>query len=172
MEFSNTKVISGVLILFLVGAAVGRFSLPAKVVTKTETKTVEKEVVKWKTEIKRDQQNNKDTVTTETHYPDGRVVKETHIVDKGTTVTDNKTDETKTDNKSSDTTTEKTTEYSTHDWNFAALGAIKKDSGGNPALASGFDYGLHVQRRVLGPFYLGGFGLTDKTLGASVGVSW
>jgi len=75
MELSKKYVAIGVLVLFVGGAAVGRYSLPAKVDIKVEEKIVEKEVIKWKTVVKKDVQKNKDTIIIETHYPDGTVKK-------------------------------------------------------------------------------------------------
>ena len=172
MEFTKKQVAIVTLALFVGGAAIGRFSLPARVEVKTETKIVEKEVIKWKTDTKKSENKDKDTVTIETHYPDGRIVKEKHTIDKGTIVVDKTSEGSKEKDKESDTKTSTVTEYATHEWNISALGAAKKSSSGNPTLSEGFDYGAHVQRRILGPFYLGGFGLTDKTFGASAGVSW
>ena len=172
MELSKKQLAVGILALFIGGAAVGRFSLPAKVETKIEEKIVVKEVIKWKTQYVKNEQKDKETVIIETHYPDGKIVKETHIVDKGTIVVNKTAEGSKETDKKEETTTEKTVEYANRDWSFAALAAPKKSSEGGVSLTSGVDYGLHVQRRVLGPFYLGGFGLTDKTFGASLGVIW
>src|SRR5271157_5250451 len=90
--------------VFLIGLAIGRFTLPAKVVVKEVVKTEIVEVEKKDTAT----QNNKVQIVTETKKPDGTVVTETKTVDKSTIETK---DDTNT-NTNIVSNKETTTEYS------------------------------------------------------------
>lgn len=148
-----------VLLALLIGVAMGYFATPTKVVTKTEIKEVEKKV----DETQKDTKKNKVYLRTETILPDGTRKIETKIVDKDTidVSTSSETD------KSTDTTTEKTVER-THDGLIIyALGGAKLTD-----WTSGPEWGAGVQKRVLGPFWLGVYGTNKLAAGVTVGLSF
>jgi FKBP-type peptidyl-prolyl cis-trans isomerase len=144
-------------IVFTVGAAAGYFSLPAKVVTKTETKIVEK-IVEVRAQDKKERQNVR---IVETKKPDGTVVKTTEIIKEKDTKTNVATNTDRTE----DNKTEKTVEYSKDGLLISVTASTNLDR-------PGLSYGAEVQRRLFGPLWLGAHGSTDKTFGMSLGVSF
>jgi len=135
--------ILAVFVSFALGALLGRYSLPAKVITKTETVTL--------------RDSNKidhsvTTVTTEKHK-DGT---ETVVA-----VTHNDIDTVS--HSASDSKAEKDIVYDTKRWGINALMAY-------PGLHSTPTYGVSVTYRLLGPLSIGALGLSNGTLGMSVGV--
>lgn len=155
---NNSNVRKGALlvVIFLVGLATGRYTLPAKIVTKTEIQTVTK-VVKDTTQDKKD---NTVTTITETKKPDGSVVTQTQIVDK------NQTD-TKTDVKTDKDMVSKSSETETRDVNQLGVnGLVGLRVGAGESLT----YGVSVQRKLLGPVEIGAFGFTDRLVGFSLGL--
>lgn len=154
----NKYKILGVALLLLVAYALGKYTQPAIVVTKVETH----EVIKYVEKETKTKQNNKDIVIVETRYPDGTVKKETHIVDKGTVVID-KSKEGSSEKDSSSTTV---VSYNKPQWKAAALLGITDYSLDNRV------YGLEVERRILGPIFVGAWGLTNKTIGVSAGLEF
>ena len=156
-----------VLIALLVGAAFGWFGRPAKVEVREKIVVQEKEVIKWKQAESKNKQNDKIVVKIETILPDGTRKIETRIVDRGS-ITIDRTGEgsSETDTKI-EKETEKVTEYSKNDWNLGVMYAPV--SPGESALGNQ-TLGVFVNRRILGPIYVGGFGLSNKTLGVSLGL--
>lgn len=156
-----------VLGIFVVGLAVGRFSLPAKVVEKEhivyQEKIVEKKVDV--TAIKK--KDNKTYVRIEKTSPDGTKTVETRIVDTGTT------DTTDTDKDQTDTAVSKTDDKSkvtTYDKNGFLLSVGADNSfNRNPLMPS---WGVLINKRLIGPFYLGGFVFTDGVYGLNVGLGF
>lgn len=145
----NVKVLV-IAILALVGAyALGRYTSPVKV----ETKIVE--VEKKQTETERDKR--KETTTTVVEKPDG--TKETVT----RTVEDTSTRKSTETNRNTDTETSKT--YAGPKTYVGGLSGIDTANG------SVF-YGAQVNRQVLGPVSVGGFFLTNKTLGVSIGLQF
>lgn len=131
-------------LLLLIGAyAVGRWASPEKVITKTVTVEVEKK------------QEKTNTVIVKVTKPDGTVTETT------TTNTETNT-ETKTKDKSETIVQNK--KQSLH---ISALAGLDVT---NPA--GGFVFGAHVSKQILGPVSIGLFGLTNKTVGASIGLSF
>jgi hypothetical protein len=140
------------LVIIAVSYGVGRWSAPTKVVEKTKikvvTKTVEARNVK------------KNVVTTTTKKKDGSVV--TIVEDKSIVNIDTKTD---TDSKSWITRVE------TRDmpkWHISGLWGIdlKKPQ-------HGFNYGISVDRRIIGPVWLGGIYIHEpKFIGLKLSVSF
>lgn len=147
-------ILVGVLLLGI-GAAIGRYSLPAKVIT--ETKIVEKEVEKKKID------KDKVTIITTTIKPDGTKVTETKIVDKSVITVD--IDKNKIIDKETVTT------FNNNNFHVSAL--IGHNFGNNTDLLlnNTFVYGISVEKRFIGPLYLGVWGMTDKSLGISAGVN-
>lgn len=164
----KTIVISSVLLLGI-GAAIGRFEGPAKVVTKTETKVVTQTVVK---EVeKKSTENKKNTVTTitETTKPDGTKTRTIVIRNKDDIkVVDNTKVDEKT-NTTSDTKSSTVTTYDRGKWSVEALASVSKPRLTNLGTVS---YGLEVDRKIIGPISVGVFGLTDQTYGATLGISF
>lgn len=146
------------LVLLLVAYAFGRYTTPERVVTKVETH----EVIKWKERIVKEKQNDKDIVIVEIKLPDGTIRKETHIIDKGRVVIDKSKEGS--DTKDSSTTT--VTTYNKPQWKAAGLLGIADYSLDNRV------YGLEVERRILGPIFLGVWGMTSKEVGLSVGLEF
>ena len=148
-----------------VGMAIGRFSLPAKVVEK-ETIVYQDRIVEKTVENKATKQNKHKTyVKFESIKPDGTKTIETRIVDNSVSKTnDNKTNDTTTETTSK-TEKSKETTYSRQDTIISILADIQLGTLATPS------YGLMVQKRIIGPIYINGFGMSDKTvgIGASIG---
>jgi uncharacterized protein YqgV (UPF0045/DUF77 family) len=159
MEISTkTKVIAAAVALGL-AFGLGYYVTPTKTTIKTEIKEVIKEVEKKHT----DQQNDVVTVEVETRYPDGTVKIERKIVDKGHIVID----DTRKKDQTTDTSTTTVVERGQASWNIAALTNVDLSD-----RKFGTKYGLHVQRRIIGPVQVGAFGMTDGTGGVSIGISF
>jgi hypothetical protein len=140
---------------FLVGAAVGRCTLPAKIVTKTETKIVQQEV-KAENKAITTKRNVDTTVTTK---PDGTRVVETKDLSVVTDILAEK-DQTKVQ---SDHIDEKTVTYSKPSWMLGIGAGIHATS-----LKDGAIYSAQIQKRMLGPIWIGGSAQTDGFMGLSV----
>lgn len=165
----DKKLVIGTIAIAAVGFLVGRYTTSVKTVIKVETQIVEKEVIK--VVEKKVQEEKRDTVTTEDEivHPDGTVERRKKIVDR--TKVDSMTD------KNSDTSSEKSvTQLSessfgrSQDWNLSLLAT--KSYIDEDMLGARVNLGFHVQRRILGPFSVGVFGITNRTYGLSVGGSF
>jgi hypothetical protein len=133
-----------VLIVALVGYAIGRYAQPAKVIKEIKEVEVEKVRTEYRTIVK--------TVT----KPDGtKEVTETTEninINESTSISESKT----------------TIENIKPQWRLGALAGIEVTS-------SDFIYGAQVERRVLGPFFMGAWGLTNnqhKAAGLSVSMEF
>ena len=162
----NYKLLISSLILLAAGIAIGRYTLPAKVITKVETKEVTHEATKTVEVDKTDYYKNKVLVEITTTKPDGTVIRERKFIDKSIINRDDKknTDEKKDSEKDSKKEESKT--YNSNSGSVRALIARNTDR------LSEDIYGIHVEKRIVGPFTLGAFGLTDKTLGLSLGMNF
>lgn len=160
-------IVSGLIFLGL-GFLVGRYTVPEKVVTKTEVKTEVKTVVKWKTKLVKDTQKNKQTVIIETRLPDGTVKKETTILDKGTIKIDKSKDTEKQSSESKSETKEKTVQNLNKDWKLSAV--ILADPKFGSFAENTVVYGVLLERRILGPFYVGGMVTTNRALALTIGA--
>lgn len=138
-------------IAFAVGFSVAMYSVPDKVVTKTQTQFVERAVVETQ------QQKNKTYIITERKRPDGTVTKRTEIKDKSQIVSESQKD------THAASITETVTTNHRDDWKLRALSAVKSRE---------VVYGAGLEWRLLGPLWVGGWGLTDKTIGLSFGLSF
>lgn len=153
---------TGAIVLVAVIAAsfcVGRYSTPSKVVTKTQTVTNSTE------DKVTDLADNKDETIDKTILKDGTVKEEIHITDKINSVT--------TDQKNTTSTTKSTTTTTNinSDWNISALATPSRLD--DTFLNTGsMGYGIHIQRRIIGPFSVGVFGLSNKVYGLSIGGSF
>lgn len=160
-----TKV-SIVVVLMACAAAGGRYATPTKVqekeVIKYVDKIVEKKVyVKAKTESK-----HRVYVRLTTVKPDGTKTTETKIFNSDTIEITQKTNIAKTDEKVVDTSKQKGIEYKSTDYYIFV--SAKTDL----ANMLGLTYGLSFNRKLIGPFYVGAFGYTDKTAGFNLGLGF
>lgn len=158
---NKTKVLISLLVI-AASVAVGRFSLPAKIVEKEkivfQDRIVEKQVDSSNTTT------NKHVDTIVTKKPDGTTITETKDDSVVLNNTVDKTD--KTDTTKSTTDKEKTTTYDKG--TFLVSASIKA----NLTSSAGWAYGAIVDKRVIGPFHMGAFGFTDSTFGMSVGIGF
>lgn len=160
----NYKLLIAAVVLFAAGVAVGIYAKPAKVVTKTETQTVTQEVTKTVEVDKTDYYKNKVLIETVTTKPDGTVTRKRMFVDKSTIIKDDTSDTNS--NKSSNTTTQtETSKTYAQD-----AGSVHFLVGRNLDNLSQDIFGAHIEKKLIGPFAVGAFGLTDKTLGLSLGM--
>lgn len=146
MQSASKKILVGLLALF-VAFAFGRVSAP--------TKTVEVDRKQVNTNTDRDK--HKETVVTEVSKPDGTKTTVTKTTED--TKTDRNTTETDVKSKEVTTNTSKVT--------VAALVGFRLSDLTKPPV-----YGLSVYRPILGPITVGVWGLSDTTLGLSVGLSF
>ena len=147
-----------------IGYAAGRYFVPAKVTTKTEIKEVEKIVEKRVEVEKKTRKNDKTTIIVEITKPDGTKEKRTMIVDKGETNIDLSKDFSSERETKKDVSSE-TVVDTTKNWQANGLVGINIDTKTEI-------YGLQVERRLFGPLKVGVFGMTNKTVGASIGVEF
>ena len=137
------------IVIFIVGLAVGRYAVPTKITTKVVTKVVE--VIK---EVKvvdtvKSKENNTETHTIVTEFANGKKVTETFSLNKDTTFVTNRESTKKESSKDSQTLEEKITEYLKPRWSVGIKASTTTD------LLDGPTYGLMLDRRILGPFFLG-----------------
>jgi ribosomal protein S7 len=133
-------------------AGTAYYFAPTKIETKTEVKEVE--VVK---ETKKEQKHvNTKIVVTE--YPDGRKTTETYIVDDSVVFVDKDVE------KQVEIVKEKKVENAKPQWNAKV----------STSLYPNFNsiYQVDVNRRILGPIFLGVYGRTDKEFGIGVGFEF
>lgn len=140
-------VVLGLLCAFGLGFASAGLFFPRKVETKTEIQYVEKLRVQ---EVK---QADVVTVVVEKRRPDGTITLRTRTVDKSKSETALEREAHATETK---------WEYYEDQYQVKALIRL----GANRA------YGLAIEARTLGPFWLGAWALTDRTVGLSLGISF
>lgn len=143
MSQINTFKLGGIIGLsVLIGALIGFYAKPAKIVT---TQVIQKNA---------DVTKRDDTVTTvtQTKKPDGTVTTVTTITDKNTTAAHSST-------HTADKTTETRTEGAT---TVSALVGVD--------FGRGLTYGASIQHQILGPLNVGAFGLTNGVMGVSIGI--
>lgn len=157
-------------VVFIAGLAAGRYTLPAKVITKTEIQTVEKEVIKNKEVTSKDTNKDRELVIVETTKPDGTKIVEKHYINRDQIKEDSTKTNTVTDTKRTDSKSETVTINDKNDWNLSAL--VTTSHTDSDMFHQSLSYGVHVQRRIIGPFSIGAFGITNKTYGLSVGASF
>lgn len=113
----------------------------------------EKVVTKTVTDVKTVTVTQHDVETVVVNKPDGTT--ETKIIDHSTDTT-----------KSEDTSVStKTIENGKPNWKVSVQGSTK-----HPELQ--YFYGAQVERRILGPIFVGAFGNVDKTVGLTVGLEF
>lgn len=138
-----------------IGVLVGRFSLPARVIT--ETKIVEKRV----TDTHIDKTDRSVTKVTETKSPDGSVTKVTEIRKDVDISRDKHAETDKTEESKKEVVRESAR------WSLNALGMTSLTS--PPA---SIQYGAQVEYRLFGPFRTGVFGFANGNFGVSLGVQF
>lgn len=160
-------------VIFALGAAIGRYTVLEKVRIETKVVTVEKTVTdeskKTKTETDRDR--HRETIVTEITHPDGRVEKTTRTVDH--TETKRKTDQdTKTEITQDKTEVTEKTEERVRGSSPVTVSALvgAPISFSNGSLLGPIVYGAHISKPLLGPISTGLWGLTPGVFGVSVGL--
>lgn len=150
---------AAVICALIAGGCIGYALTPVKI----ETKTVTVEVEKKTTDEDTSRNKHQETTTVEVKKPDGTIEKTT----KTTTDTETKKEEHTVDTteKQSDTTT---TKYIGNNGFTASVLA----GGDLSALSSGWIFGGEVSRPVLGPVRVGAWGLSNKTAGVSLGLTF
>lgn len=162
-----TKKNIGLGLALIVGSGlVGYYLTPTKTVTKIEIKEVIKEVEKKTTESEKKKNNDKIVIIVETILPDGTRRKETKIVDKGTITIDTTTNSDTTKDTDKETKSEKTVER-TSPVVIYGIGSVNMTN-----FAAGPDYGLGVQKQLLGPFWFGGQFQKSGTAGVTFGIGF
>lgn len=160
------KILAGLVVALAIFAA-GRFTSPSKVVEKEhivyQDRIVEKKIFVKDTSKK----NNIVTIRLVTIKPDGTRTIETKTYDKSEIEIVQKDKEQKQEEKDKTIDKEKTTTYAKND-TFISLGS-KIDTRN---LTSGINYGLFLNKRVIGPLYMGVFGFTDASGGISLGLGF
>lgn len=138
-------------VCFLVGVGTAYFAAPSKVVTKTE---VREKIV---TVVEKEKHANVVVTKEETDRPDGTKVITTVTVDK---TVEKEADRTKETVVATET---KTVERQSPQWNLRAM--------------AGFDlkartpsYGAGLERRLLGPIFIGVYGFSSGAAGVSVAL--
>lgn len=173
MELNVKYILSAGIAILAVGFLSGRYSTPTKTVIKVEEKIVTREVVKYKESKSRDEDRNKETVIIETILPDGTKKVEKRIVDKSKIETASNKEGSKDSSTEISKKTEETVTHQNNEWNVALLAGVNTQ---DDLLKKEIGYGLLVQRRIIGPFYLGGFGVglgsSSQTYGFSLGGSF
>jgi hypothetical protein len=138
---------------FLGGVATGYFSRPERVVTKVDVREKIVEVTAKAT------RNDVVTRSREISRPDGTKIVRVVTVDKSVSRESGKLEATIT------RTEEKTEERSAPQWNVRAMAGI---TFGDAAPV----YGAGVDRRILGPIFLGAYGFSNGTVGAAIALSF
>lgn len=158
----KTKVIL-IVLLSIVSFASGRWLAPTKVVTKIEVKEVVKTIDNTKTEADKDK--HKVTTTTTITKPDGTKETTTTVAEDSTT--HKETDKQNSTESSRESSTEKEVTRDTNKVTISALAGVNVLSLTSPPV-----YGGSVSKPILGPIAVGIFGLTNGTLGCSLGLSF
>jgi hypothetical protein len=152
----NTYLRNGLIIVAIaaVSYGAGKFSNPAKVITKTEIK----EVVKTVEVIK--EQKNVVVITKKTTKKDGTIIEESKTEDKSVTFQDKST-ESKKQVVSSQITT-RDIGLSVHALALQNLQHTERDR----------EYGVFVKKRVFGNISVGAMATDQRTFGLSVGMDF
>ena len=148
-----TKIIVGGLIILGVGFGIGKYSQPAKVITKTETKEVVKFVEK------KEERKNVVVITDKVTKPDGTVIEHTETKDKTEINTDTNI------NIAKDTKTE-STQIRDSGLSIQALAITKLDDFNNR------EYGVLVKKRIVGNISASALATHKGTIGIAVGLDF
>lgn len=151
MAISNKTVVILVIVTAAVAFGTGRWLAPTKVETKTVERVVERRVVV--TDVDRKE------ITKKVQKPDGTTETVTEIVDRSKIKED-------TDKVSDSKTTTVTERDRTSLLVRGMIGANLS------SWSSGPEYGIGVDRRVLGPVWLGAYGFSSGRAGVAVSISF
>lgn len=170
MVNTNLKLAGAGLGLLVLGIALGRYTLPARVETKTVTQTVVQTVTKTVEVDKSEEHRDKELQETIVKKPDGTVITTKTWIDKTVVSREDDKGNDSTTNSSTNTTTDTVTVYDTNQYSLQLM--IGKNFGNADSFIPGseFVYGAQLNKKFIGPVSMGVFGLTDKTFGVSVGL--
>lgn len=167
MELTQKQKI-GVVVIALVGAyGLGWWSSPAKVVTKSDTKQSSTQNTKTVNNTNSDTNDHKVVKTTETDEPNGTKVIQTVVTDDSDTKTSDKSTDSSKSSASSETQTSKTVTSEKGKINLSLMAGAQLNN-----LSGGMVYGIHADKRLIGPFTVGAFAFTNSTAGLSVGITF
>lgn len=158
MQVSKWKLALAAVAL-LTAYAVGRWSAPEKVVIKKEIVEVEKKA----SQSDSDKEKRKDTETHIIEHPDG--TKETIITTHEEW--EKHHHDSSTSDSSSSTKDDKVVQSSSSKVTISVLGGANVNSLGSPVI-----WGGALTKPVLGPVTVGAWGLSNGTVGASVGLTF
>jgi len=160
---SNKVKVAIVATALIISFAFGRYLTPVKI--KTETKTVEVvKVVKVKVKDTT-KQKRKESLITEITYPDGRKERIVKVIENDDE--HSKTDTAENSEKDLTNTTSKEVVKNSSRLNVSALGGVDFSKGYAQPV-----FGAAVTKDIVGPVSIGIWGLSNGTIGASVGVSF
>ena len=148
------------LLVVAVAVAVGRFTAPSKIVEKEKIVTVEKIVEKKVYVNTTNKKNRKTLIRLVTVKPDGTRTTETRIVDNSELVINQSGSSDRTEDVTKTTDKSKVTEFK------------KESTIVSAAMKWPQTYGLAVDKRLLGPIWVGGFGFMDQSFGLKLGVGF
>jgi hypothetical protein len=155
---TKTKIIIAIVVI-ATSIAVGRYSAPTKIVTKTVTIEVEKKVDK----VADDTNRHKETTKVEVVKPDGSKETTTKIVED----TNKQHSSIDTDQLSKKSDSSKEIIKNNDKLTLSALAGVKLSD-----ISSGLDFGASVTKPILGPITVGLFGLKSGMIGVSVGLTF
>lgn len=143
-------------IALLTAYAAGRFTSPVKIVKETQTSAADKKTQDSDT----DRTRHRDTTTVVVQSPDGKTTTTTHIVDDANTDSRTKT----VDDAITRTQSRTETTYQGSKVTLSALGGLAWDL--TPV------YGVMASKELIGPIGVGAWGLTDRTFGVSLSLTF
>lgn len=162
MQVSLKQAAGAAIVIILVSFAAGRYTVPTK--TTVETKTVTQTKEDKNTQVDTDKDQHVQTIQVQVKKPDGTVVT--------TTRTERDTD-TKQEMKQDDKTdTASTTQTKTETVRLGGNLNVLVTAGVDVTSPTGLVYGLSLSRPILGPILIGAWGMTNKTVGFSLGLQF
>lgn len=161
---TKAKVITSVIVITS-AFALGRYTVPTKVITETKIVEVEKKTEDKKQDVEKN--TKKRTETTETVKPNGEKTTTTVVTEE--TNTDKKTDKISTTDKTTDSESKKEVVSGQDKVTISLLGGVQlfNNNGINSLV-----YGLGISKPVLGPITIGAFGFNDGRVGCSLGLTF
>lgn len=157
---TKTKIIIATISL-ITAFAFGRYSVPERVKIETKIVEVEKKTSDKNSEAERNKK--KTTETKETVKPDG--TRETTTKTTEETEVSKKNNEHSTDETSKNSESSKEVISGQSKTSLNVLAGVKAND-----ITGGLIYGVSVTKPILGPISIGIWGLTNSTIGASVGL--
>lgn len=158
---STRNKLIGIAIIIAVSYAFGRYTAPEKIKIVTKIS----DTVQQSTDKDKDLDTHKETKTTEVKHPDGTTETTTDVTEDTHVNTDNKT-------ASSDTKVSETDKEVTKSTSHLTLSALAGVQLTGVTTASPVVYGAHVTKDILGPINIGVWGLDNRTMGASIGLTF